>query len=78
MPRFPILWMGMKEKDIDHLVKLLLIVGAVNWGVIGAFNIDLIHTVFSTSPALVSLVYVVIGIAGLYSLYQITSTGKKK
>jgi uncharacterized protein len=67
----------MKQKDIEHIVQLLLIIGAINWGVRGAFNIDLIYTIFSTSPAFIQLIYIVIGLSGLFALYQMTEEKKK-
>lgn len=67
----------MKMKEIDWLAYVLVTIGAVNWGLIGAFNLDLVRTILSTSPALVQLVYILIGLSGLYWLYKMTIKGKK-
>ena len=67
----------MKGKDLDNLVHVLVVLGALNWGFIGAFKLDLVQTVLGTSPALVQLVYIVVGLSGLYSLYRMTTKSKK-
>lgn len=67
----------MNSKEIDSVANLLITVGALNWGLVGAFKIDLVQTLLGTSPALVTLVYILVGLAGLYSLYRMTTRGKK-
>ena len=67
----------MKMKDVDGVVYALVTVGALNWGLVGAFKLDLVQTILGTSPALVQLVYIVVGLSGLYSLYRMTTKGKK-
>ncbi|MFC1626777.1 DUF378 domain-containing protein [Patescibacteria group bacterium] len=66
----------MKYKELDWMAQLLLIVGALNWGLVGAFRIDLVELILGTSPALVQLVYILIGLAGLYSLYKMNTKRK--
>ena len=63
----------MKTKDVDGLAHVLVVVGALNWGLVGAFNLDLVQTILGTSPALVQLVYILVGLSGLYTLYKMTS-----
>ena len=67
----------MKMKEIDWLAYVLVTVGAVNWGLVGAFRLDLVQTILGTSPALAQLVYILIGLSGLYWLYKMTTKGKK-
>lgn len=67
----------MKMKEIDLVAYVLVTIGALNWGLVGAFRLDLVQTILSTSPALVQLVYILIGLGGLYSLYKMTVKGKK-
>lgn len=68
----------MKSKDIDMVVNVLLTLGALNWGLVGAFKLDLVMTLLGTSPALVQLVYILVGLAGLYNVYKMMSKGSKK
>lgn len=67
----------MKMKELDWVVNTLVTVGALNWGLVGAFKLDLVQTILGTSPALVQLVYVLVGLGGLYQLYKMTTKSKK-
>lgn len=67
----------MKSKELDWFAHLLLVVGALNWGLVGAFNVDLVELILGTSPALVQLVYILVGLAGLYSLYKMNTKSRK-
>lgn len=67
----------MKMKELDWVVNTLVTVGALNWGLVGAFKLDLVQTILGTSPALVQLVYVLVGLGGLYQLYKMTTKTKK-
>ena len=67
----------MKMKEIDWLAYVLVTVGAINWGLVGAFRLDLVQTILGTSPALAQLVYILIGLSGLYWLFKMTTKGKK-
>lgn len=67
----------MKLKEVDSVAHVLVTVGALNWGLVGAFKLDLVQTILGTSPALVQLSYILVGLAGLYTLYKMTTKGKK-
>lgn len=67
----------MKMKELDWVANIFVTFGALNWGLVGAFKLDLVSTILGTSPALVQLLYVLIGLAGLYQLYKITTKTKK-
>lgn len=67
----------MKTKEVDTVAYVLVTVGALNWGLVGAFKLDLVQTILGTSPALVQLTYILVGLSGLYSLYKMTTKGKK-
>lgn len=54
---------------MDKLALLLVIIGALNWGLIGLFNFDLVASLFGGQEALLSrIVYSLVGAAGLYSI----------
>ncbi len=67
----------MKMKELDWVANIFVTFGALNWGLVGAFKLDLVTTILGTSPALVQLLYVLIGLAGLYQLYKMTTKSKK-
>ena len=52
-------------KAIDVSAAMLVIVGALNWGLVGAFNFNLVTALLGQN-ALASLVFILVGIAGVY------------
>ena len=54
---------------MDRLSLVLVIIGAVNWGLVGLFQFDLIAFLFGGQAALISRVlYTIVGAAGLWSI----------
>ena len=59
---------------LDWLSLVLVIVGALNWGLVGIGmyldgNWNLVNLIFGSIPWLEALIYVLVGLAGLYELY---------
>ncbi len=57
-------------KGIDVTTLFLVVLGALNWGLLGIFSFDLIATVFGSMSVLTRIVYTLIGVAGVYQLSQ--------
>lgn len=56
-------------ETLKRIALTLVIIGAVNWGLIGFFQFDLVATLFGGQGAALSrIVYALVGISGLYSL----------
>lgn len=55
-------------KSLDMIGLILVIIGAINWGLIGLFSFDLVATLFGSMSTFSRIVYVLVGIAGLYSI----------
>ncbi|MGF7060491.1 DUF378 domain-containing protein [Brassicibacter mesophilus] len=54
---------------MDRLALVLVIIGALNWGLIALFQFDLVASLFGGQSALLSkIVYGLVGLAGLYSI----------
>lgn len=52
---------------LDKICLLLVILGSVNWGLVGIFQFDLVAWLFGGSDALISrIVYTVIALAGIW------------
>lgn len=59
---------------MDKIALLLVIIGAINWGLIGLFQLDLVATIFGGSDSIVSrVIYTLVGLAGIYSLKFLVS-----
>jgi len=54
-----------KVSLLDKLSLLLVVLGAINWGLIGLLNFNLIHFLFSFLPILARIVYILVGFAGI-------------
>ena len=57
-----------KMKVIDYIALVLVIIGAINWGLIGLFGFDLVATLFGSMSVVSRIVYTLVGIAGLWSI----------
>jgi len=57
-------------KSLDVLVAALLVVGGLNWGLVGFFDFDLVATLFGAGGAISRLVYVLVGLSALYQALQ--------
>ena len=54
---------------MDTLALILVIVGALNWGMIGLFQFDLIAAIFGGMGSTISrILYTVVGLAGLWGI----------
>ena len=56
-------------KTLQMIAGILIIIGAINWGFVGFFNFDLVTTIFQAGSTLTTLVYDIIGLAGVYALF---------
>lgn len=53
-------------KLLNYIALTIAIVGAVNWGLIGLFNFDLVAFIFGEMSWLSKVVYTLVGLAGIY------------
>jgi len=53
-------------KVINWIALILVIIGALNWGLVGLFNLDLVAAIFGAMTILSRTVYVLVGIAAIY------------
>nr|WP_309099153.1 DUF378 domain-containing protein [Fredinandcohnia onubensis] len=54
---------------LQRLALALVIIGAINWGLIGFFQFDLVAAIFGGQDSILSrLIYSLVGLSGLYSL----------
>ena len=62
-----------KLTALDMVALILLVIGGLNWGLVGFFDYNLVGHVFGSMPMLGKLVYDVIGLAALYQIFQFKS-----
>ena len=55
-------------KTLDTIALILIIIGAINWGLIGLFNFNLVDAIFGTMSAISRIIYTLVGISGLWGI----------
>ena len=55
-------------KIVDKIALALVIIGAINWGLIGIFNFNLVDTIFGEMSIISRIVYSLVGISGLWCI----------
>lgn len=60
-------------KTIDIVMAVLLIVGGLNWGLVGLFNFDLVATLFGDMTLLSRIVYCLVGVSAIYQALALKS-----
>ena len=63
-------------KTLDVIVTILLVVGALNLGIMGLFSVNVLAVIFGEATALTRLIYVLIGLSGLYEIGGVTFGSK--
>ncbi|MGN6704268.1 MAG: DUF378 domain-containing protein [Burkholderiaceae bacterium] len=54
---------------VDWIAMILLIIGGINWGLIGLFDFDLVAYLFGAMTGISRIIYTVVGLCALYALY---------
>lgn len=58
----------MNTKPFDVIALILVIIGALNWGLVGFFEYNLVDGIFGAGSVVARIIYALVGIAGIYSL----------
>lgn len=59
-------------RAINILTQILIIVGGLNWLLVGAFDFDLVAAIFGGQDALISrIVYVLVGLSAIWQLIRL-------
>ena len=60
------------KTTLDWIALILLIIGGVNWLLVGLFHWDLVNAIFGGVSWLRDLIYIIVGVAALYTIYYLT------
>ena len=60
------------KSSIDWLALVLVIVGGLNWGLVGLFGFDLVAAIFGAMSMFSRIVYSLVGLAAVYIVYFAT------
>lgn len=66
-----------KTGMVGYVALILLIIGGLNWGLVGVFGFDLVAALLGAGTMLARVVYIVVGLAAIYALlYALKGCGK--
>ena len=57
----------MKKKLIPLAALVVLIIGGLNWGLVGLFNVNLVSSLFGNGTFLARAIYTLVGVAAVYT-----------
>jgi len=64
---------------LNIVAMILVIIGAINWGLIGFFQFDLVAAIFGGQSAIVSrIIYALVGLAGLWAIMLVPRVRHKE
>ena len=66
----------MNKSPLNLAVAVLLIIGGLNWGLVGLLNMNVVETVLGSIPVAVTVVYGLVGLAAVYKLLKLFGMGK--
>ena len=55
-------------KIIDKIALILIIIGAINWGLIGLFDYNLVDAIFGPMSLISRIIYTLVGVAGIWAI----------
>ena len=55
-------------KVIDKITLVLVIIGAIVWGIIGIFNYNIVDALFGVGSIISKIIYILVGISGLWAI----------
>ena len=64
-------------KTLDVVVWILLVVGGLNWGLVGVFDFNLVSAIFGEMTILTRIIYILVGLAALYDIIAVKAISKR-
>ena len=59
----------MEKNTLDWIALVLVIIGGLNWGLVGLFSFNLVDAILGGIPILARIVYVLVGLSAAYMIY---------
>ncbi len=66
-----------KLSTMDWVTFVLVIIGGINWGLVGALDFNLVDTIFGVGSAIATIIYVLVGLSAIYWLFMMGKLCKK-
>ena len=68
----------MKMGALSWIAAILVVVGGLNWGLVGIFKYDLVSSLFGAGSTLSRVIFTLVGLAALYTLAKLSMMGKSQ
>lgn len=68
--------MAMKMNVLDWIVIVLVVIGALNWGLVGIFRYDVVKSILGDMTTLTRIIYTLVGLSGLYLIFTVGKYNK--
>lgn len=65
-----------KLNALDWIALILIVVGGLNWGLVG-IGWNLVEAIFGGVPAIERIIYILVGLSALYTIFMIGKLGRK-
>lgn len=56
---------------MNIIALILMIIGAINWGLVGIFQFDLVAAIFGYASVLSRIIYTIVGVAGIWGIVML-------
>lgn len=57
-------------KILDIISAILLLIGGLNWGLVGGFDLDIVSSIFGPGTALSRLIFCLVGLSAIYGIFR--------
>lgn len=61
-------------KWLNVITLILIIIGGINWGLVGLFQFNLVEVIFGFSPTLLTIIYIIVGLSGLWQIMPLSKS----
>lgn len=68
---------AMKMNSLQMISWVIITVGAINWGLVGIANLNLVEALLGAGSPLTQIVYIIVGLSGIYSVWGMFSMMNK-
>ena len=58
-------------RNLDVVVAILLVIGGLNWGMVGLLDVELVSYLFSGYPVVQNTVYILVGLSAVYQVVSL-------
>ncbi len=58
----------MRMRTLDYIFLTILVIGGINWGLLGLFNFNLVGMLFGATSFLTKIIYILVGVSAIYSI----------